>query len=111
MLRRVLSEYWRKETEKSKVFLWGGRFGWSLLCSGSAEKETRGSLPTTGAYLSTETNLVPIHCVMRKEFETGHTRTRTHTHTHTRNLSAVDRQVPGAGAHVTPSKNKFTCMQ
>ena len=48
MLRRVLSDYWRKETEKSKVFLWGGRFGWSLLCSGSAEKETRGSLPTTG---------------------------------------------------------------
>ena len=48
MLRRVLSEYWRKETEKSKVFLWGGRFGRSLLCQGRAEKETRGSWPTTG---------------------------------------------------------------
>ena len=48
MLRRVLSEYWRKETEKSKVLLWGGRFGRSLLCQGRAEKETRGSWPTTG---------------------------------------------------------------
>ena len=48
MLRRVLSEYWRKETEKSKVFWWGGRFGRSLLCPGRAEKETRGIWPTTG---------------------------------------------------------------
>ena len=48
MLWRVLSEYWRKETEKSKVFLWGGRSGRSLLCPGRAEKETRGSWPTTG---------------------------------------------------------------
>ena len=48
MLRRMLSEYWRKETEKSKVFLWGGRFGRSLLCPGRAEKKTRGSWPTTG---------------------------------------------------------------
>ena len=48
MLWRVVSEYWRKETEKSKVFLWGGRFGRSLLCPGRAEKETRGSWPTTG---------------------------------------------------------------
>ena len=48
MLRRVFSEYWRKETEKWKIFWWGGRFGRSLLCPGRAEKETRGSWPTTG---------------------------------------------------------------
>ena len=48
MLRRVLSEYWRKETEKWKIFWWDGRFGRSLLCPGRAEKETRGSWPTTG---------------------------------------------------------------
>ena len=48
ILRRVLSEYWRKETEKSKVFWWGGRFGRSLLCPGRAEKKTRGSCPPTG---------------------------------------------------------------
>ena len=27
---------------------WGGKFGRSLLCPGRAEKETRGSWPTTG---------------------------------------------------------------
>ena len=47
ILRRVLSEYWRKETENRK-FLWGGRFGLSLLCPGRAEKKTRGSCPPTG---------------------------------------------------------------
>ena len=46
MLSRAFSEYWRKETEKSKVLLLDGRFGRSLLCPGRAEKETRGSWPT-----------------------------------------------------------------
>ena len=75
----VLSEYWRKETEKSKVFC--GVVGLDGLCSAQAEQRKKpvagGPLP--GAYLSTETNLVPIRGVMRKEFDTGH----THTHTHT----------------------------
>ena len=54
-------------------------------CSAQAEQRKKpvavGPLP--GAYLSTETNLVPIRGVMRKEFVTGHTHTHTRTHTHT----------------------------
>ena len=53
-------------------------------CSAQAEQRKKpvavGPLP--GAYLSTETNLVPIRGVMRKEFDTGHTHTHTHTHAH-----------------------------
>ena len=44
-------------------------------CSAQAEQRKKpvavGPLP--GAYLSTETNLVPIRGVMRKEFDTGQT--------------------------------------
>ena len=73
-------------------------------CSAQAEQRKKpvavGPLP--GAYLSTETNLVPIRGVMKKEFDTG----QTDRQTDTRNESAVDRQVPGASAHVTPSKNE-----
>ena len=80
MLRRVLSEYWRKETEKSKVFC--GVVGLDGRCSAQAEQRKKpvavGHL--RGAYLSTETNLVPIRGVMKKEFDTGQTRTHTHTH-------------------------------
>ena len=47
-------------------------------CSAQAEQRKKpvavGPLP--GAYLSTETNLVPIRGVMKKEFDTG----QTHTH-------------------------------
>ena len=54
-------------------------------CSAQAEQRKKpvavGPLP--GAYLSTETKLVPIRGVMRKEFDTGQTHTYTHTHTHT----------------------------
>ena len=78
MLRRLLSEHWRKETEKSKVFC--GVVGLDGRCSAQAEQRKKpvavGHLP--GAYLSTETNLVPIRGVMRKEFVTGHTRTHAH---------------------------------
>ena len=80
MLRRLLSEYWRKETEKSKVFC--GVVGLDGRCSAQAEQRKKpvavGHLP--GAYLSTETNLVPIRGVMRKEFDTGQTHRHTHTH-------------------------------
>ena len=65
-----------EETEKSKV-LWGGRFGRLLLCPGRAEKKPVAVGPLPGAYLSTETNLVPIRGVMKKEFDTGHTDTHT----------------------------------
>ena len=75
MLRRVLSEYWRKETEKSKVF--GGVVGLDGRCSAQAEQRKKPVAvgPPPGAYLSTETNLVPIRGVMKKEFDTGHTDT------------------------------------
>ena len=77
MLRRVLSKYWRKETEKSKVFLWGGRFGRSLLCPGRAEKETRGSWPTTGCLPVDRNKLGPDS--WRDEKGVWY-RTVTHTH-------------------------------
>ena len=78
MLRRVLSEYWRKETENRKFF--GGVVGLDGRCSAQAEQRKKpvAVVHLPGAYLSTETNLVPIRGVMRKEFDTGH----THRHTH-----------------------------
>ena len=79
MLRRVLSEYWRKETENSTVFC--GVVGLDVLCSAQAEQRKKpvAVVHLPGAYLSTETNLVPIRGVMKKEFDTGHTDTQTHT--------------------------------
>ena len=78
MLRRVLSEYCRKETENRKFF--GGVVGLDGCCSAQAEQRKKpvAVVHLPGAYLSTETNLVPIRGVMRKEFDTGH----THRHTH-----------------------------
>ena len=77
MLRRLLSEYWRKETEKSTVFC--GVVGLDGRCSAQAEQRKKpvAVVHLPGAYLSTETNLVPIRGVMKKEFDTG----QTHTHT------------------------------
>ena len=48
MVRRVLSEYWRKETENRTFF--GGVVGLDGRCSAQAEqrKKTRGSCPPTG---------------------------------------------------------------
>ena len=79
MLRRLLSEYWRKETEKSTVFC--GVVGLDGRCSAQAEQRKKPVVVVhlPGAYLSTETNLVPIRGVMKKEFDTGQTRTHTHT--------------------------------
>ena len=81
MLRRVLSEYWRKETEKSKVFC--GVVGLDGRCSAQAEQRKKPvavvHLPV--AYLSAETNLVPIRGVMKKEFDTGQTDRQTDLHT------------------------------
>ena len=61
MLPRAFSEYWRAEPEKSKAF--GGVVGFDGCCSVQAEQRkipvAVGPLPV--AYLSTETNLVPIH--------------------------------------------------
>ena len=91
MLERLLSEYpWRKETEKSKVFCvltcrqkqTCGVVGLDGRCSAQAEQRKKpvAVVHLPGAYLSTETNLVPIRGVMKKEFDTGHTQTRRHTH-------------------------------
>ena len=53
-------------------------------CSAQAEQRKKpvAVVHLPGAYLSTETNLVPIRGVMREEFDD---RTDRHTHTHTRN--------------------------
>ena len=85
MLGRLLSEYWRKETEKSKVFC--GVVGLDGRFSAQAEQRKKpvAVVHLPGAYLSTETNLVPIRGVMREEFVTGQTDRQTHTHTETRN--------------------------
>ena len=70
-------------------------------CSAQAEQRKKpvavGPLP--GAYLSTETNLVPIRGVMRKEFDTGQTRTHTE-------LKRCGPPGPRRFAHVTLGKNK-----
>ena len=52
--------------------------GLDVLCSAQAEQRKKpvAVVHLPGAYLSTETNLVPIRGVMKKEFDTGH----THTH-------------------------------
>ena len=64
MLRRVLSEYWQKETE-NRNFLWVlGLDGRSSVQAEQRKKPVAvGPLP--GAYLPTETNLVLIRGVMR----------------------------------------------
>ena len=56
-------------------------------CSAQAEQRKKpvAVVHLPGAYLSTETNLVPIRGVMREEFVTG----QTHTHTHTHGIKAV----------------------
>ena len=48
-------------------------------CSAQAEQRKKpvAVVHLPGAYLSTETNLVPIRGVMREEFVTGHTDTHT----------------------------------
>ena len=101
MLRRVLSEYWRKETENSTVFC--GVVGLDVLCSAAWQAEQRKKpvavVHLPGAYLSTETNLVPIRGVMKKEFDTGH----TDTHTELKRCGPLG---PRRFAHVTSSKNK-----
>ena len=53
-------------------------------CSAQAEqrKKTVAVVHLPGAYLSTETNLVPIRGVMREEFVTGQTDRQTDRHTH-----------------------------
>ena len=60
-------------------------------CSAQAEQRKKrvAVVHLPGAYLSTKTNLVPLRGVMRKEFDTGHTRRHAHTHTHTHGIKAV----------------------
>ena len=70
-------------------------------CSAQAEQRKKpvAVVHLPGAYLSTETNLVPIRGVMRKEFDTG----QTHTHTE---LKRCGPPGPRRFAHVTLGKNK-----
>ena len=62
---------------KIESFLWGGRFGRSLLCPGRAEKETRGSCPPTGCLPVDKNKLGPDSWRDEKGVCD-----RTHTHTH-----------------------------
>ena len=77
-------------------------------CSAQAEQRKKpvAVVHLPGACLSTETNLVPIRGVMRKEFDTGH----THTHTE---LKRCGPPGPRRFAHVTLGKNEkrsaWTC--
>ena len=79
MLRRAFPNTGERTLKNRKFFC--GVVGLDGRCSAQAEQRKKpvavGPLP--GAYLSTETNLVPIRGVMRKEFETGHTRTHART--------------------------------
>ena len=109
MLRRLLSEYWRKETEKSTVFC--GVVGLDGRCSAQAEQRKKpvAVVHLPGAYLSTETNLVPIRGVMKKEFDTGQTDTHTHRDTEWKSLRLdlleVDRMT--ALIHYSAFRNFF----
>ena len=89
MLRRLLSEYWRKETEKSTVFC--GVVGLDGRCSAQAEQRKKpvAVVHLPGAYLSTETNLVPIRGVMREEFVTGQTDRQTDRHAHGMKIASL----------------------
>ena len=65
---------------KIDSFLWGGRFGRSLLCPGRAEKKTRGSWPPTGCLPVDRNKLGPDS--WRDEKGVWY-RTDTHARTHT----------------------------
>ena len=74
---------------------YGGRFGRSLLCPGRAEKETRGSWPTTGCLPVNRNKPGPDSWRDKKGvwYRTHthahrHTDTHTHTHTHTHGIKA-----------------------
>ena len=65
---------------KIESFLWGGRFGRSLICPDRAEKETRGSWPTTGCLPVDRNQLGPDSW---RDEKGVWDRTHTHTDTHT----------------------------
>ena len=69
---------------KIDSFLWGGRFGRSLLCPGRAEKKNRGSWPPTGCLPVDRNKLGPDS--WRDEKGVWY---RTDTHTHTHGIKAV----------------------
>ena len=80
---------------KIESFLWGGRFGRSLLCPGRAEKKTRGSWPPTGCLPVDRNKLGPDSwrdekgVWYRTDRQTHtHTHTHTHAHTHTHGIKA-----------------------
>ena len=108
MLRRAFSENWRKQTQKSKVFCGVVAIGLDGHCSVQAEQRKKpvavGPLPD--AYLSTETTLVLIRGITRKEFDTGHTHIHTRTHTH-----AIEVTWWSTTVHMTLGKNKKVVWQ
>ena len=70
-LRILVKGNWKIDS-----FLWGGRFGRSLLCPGRAEKKTRGSWPPTGCLPVDRNKLGPDSWRDEKGVCD-----RTHTHT------------------------------
>ena len=114
MLPRTFSENSRRNLKNRKFFCWV--VGLDGRCSVQAEqrKKPAAVVPLPGAYLSTETNFVPIRGVTRKEFDTGHTHAikapwtarspalvRTWPPARTRSLAAVEPRRP-------PEKNVGT---
>ena len=66
---------------KIESFLWGGRFGRSLLCPGRAEKKTRGSCPPTGC-LPVDRNKLGPDSWRDERGVCDRTDRQTDTHTH-----------------------------
>ena len=79
-LRILAKGNWKIES----IFLWGGRFGRSLLCPGRAEKETRGSWATTGCLPVDRNKLGPDSWRDEKGiWDRSHTHRQRHTRAHT----------------------------
>ena len=93
MVRRVISEYWRKDSENRTLS--GGVVGLDGRCSAQAEqrKKSMAHVHLPGAYLVRQKLfLVPIRGVMRKESVTGHTDRHTDTFSELKRL--FDRSGP-----------------
>ena len=84
MLRRVLSEYWRKETEKSKVFC--GVVGWTVAALPRQSREKNPWQLSTYRVLTCRQKQTWSRFVAwweRSLIPDRQTDTQTHTHTHT----------------------------
>ena len=74
---------------KNRQFLWGGRFGRSLLCPGRAEKKTRGSWPPTRVLTCRQKQTWSRFVAWWERSLIPDRQTDTHTHTQTHGIKAV----------------------